>query len=154
MQSTTMSDQLTLEDLELGQVFRSQSYAIDAAQIKTFASQFDPQPFHLDEELAKKTFFGELVASGWHVAAITMRLLVASTPINGGLVGAGGDIRWLRPTRPGDTLQVETEIVEIKPSQSRTDRGTVTIRSTTRNQDGKSVLVMNSRLVVPTRSAV
>jgi len=154
MQSTTMANQLTLEDLELGQVFRSQSHTIDAAQIKTFASQFDPQPFHLDEELAKKTFFGELVASGWHVAAITMRLLITSTPIKGGLVGAGGDIRWLRPTRPGDTLQVETEVVEIKPSHSRTDRGTVTMRSTTKNQDGKSVLVMTSRLVVPTRMAV
>lgn len=154
MQSTTTpSNQLTLEDLELGRVFHSQSHTIDASQIKSFASQFDPQPFHLDEELAKKTFFGELVASGWHVAAITMRLLISSTPIKGGLVGAGGDVRWLRPTRPGDTLQVETEVVELKPSQSRADRGTVTMRSTTKNQDGKSVLVMTSRLVVPTRLA-
>src|ERR1700722_19005756 len=110
MESTTTAARLTLEDLELGRIFQSESYAIDATQIKSFASQFDPQPFHLDEELAKQTFFGELVASGWHVAAITMRLLVASTPIAGGLVGAGGDIGWLRPTRPGDTLQVETEV--------------------------------------------
>lgn len=154
MQSTTtIANQLTLEDLELGQVFRSQSHTIDASQIKSFASQFDPQPFHLDEELAKTTFFGELVASGWHVAAITMRLLISSIPIKGGLVGAGGDIRWLRPTKPGDILQVETEVVEIKPSQSRADRGTATLRSTTKKQDGKSVLVMTSRLVVPTRSA-
>jgi len=153
MESTTTAARLTLEDLELGQVFRSQSHTIDAKQIKSFASEFDPQPFHLDEELAKKTFFGELVASGWHVAAITMRLLIASTPIEGGLVGAGGEIRWLRPTRPGDILQVETEVVDVKRSESRPDRGTVTMRSTTRNQEGKSVLVMTSRLVVPTRLA-
>src|SRR5260221_11233919 len=110
MESTTaLSNHLTLEDLELGQVFRSQSHTIDAPQIKSFANQFDPQPFHLDEELAKNTFFGELVASGWHVAALTIRLLISSTPIKGGLVGAGGDKRWLRPTKPGDTLHVETE---------------------------------------------
>lgn len=154
MDSTKTSTELTLEDLAPGQTFRSESHTIDATQIKAFASQFDPQPFHLDEELAKQSFFGELVASGWHVAAITMRLLVECTPIAGGLVGAGGDIRWLRPTRPGDTLQVDNEVVEIKASNSRTDRGTVTMRSTTRNQDGKSVMVMISSLVVPTRSAV
>src|SRR4030095_744012 len=152
VQSTTISaNQLTLEDLQIGQRFRSQSHTIDATQIKTFAGQFDPQPFHLDEELAKETFFGELVASGWHVAAITMRLLIGSTHIAGGLGGGGGDIRWLRPTRPGDTLQVETEVVEIKPSKSRADRGTVTMRSTTKNQGGQSVLIMTSKLVVPTR---
>ena len=154
MESTTTVARLTLEDLEVGQIFRSQPYAIDTTQIKSFASQFDPQPFHLDEELAKRTFFGELVASGWHVAAITMRLLVASAPIEGGLVGAGAEIRWLRPTRPGDTLQAETEVIAIDRSQSRTDRGTVTVRSTIKNQEGKSVLVMTSKLVVPTRSAV
>jgi Acyl dehydratase len=154
MQSTTtVQNQLTLEDLEPCQIFRSETHTIDASQIKQFAGQFDPQPFHLDEELAKNTFFGELVASGWHVAAITMRLLISSIPIEGGLVGAGGDISWLRPTKPGDILQVETEVVEIKTSQSRPDRGTVTMRSTTRNQDGKPVLVMNSNLVVPTRCA-
>lgn len=153
MDSTANSIGLTLEDLEPGKVFWSQSHTFDAAQIKAFASQFDPQPFHLDEELAKATFFGEVVASGWHVAAITMRLIVASTPIEGGLVGAGAEIRWLRPTRPGDTLQVENEVVEVKSSRSRTDRGTVTIRSTTRNQEGRSVMVMISSLVVPTRSA-
>lgn len=135
MQSTkALANQLTQDDLQIGQRFRSQSHTIDATQIKNFAGQFDPQPFHLDEELAKETFFGELVASGWHVAAITMRLLIESTPIEGGLVGAGGDIRWLRPTRPGDTLQVETEVAEIKPSKSRLDRGTGTMRSTTKNQ--------------------
>lgn len=155
MDSTaTNAKGLTLEDLKPGQVFRSQSHTFDASEIKTFASQFDPQLFHLDEEGAKATFFGELVASGWHVAAIAMRLIVASTPIEGGLVGAGAEIRWLRPTMPGDTLQVDNEVLEVKSSRSRTDRGTVTIRSTARNQKGRSVMVMISSLVVPTRAAV
>jgi acyl dehydratase len=146
-------DGLTLEDLEVGQVFRSPSYSMNAEEIKAFAGQFDPQPFHMDEQAAKSTFFGELVASGWHTAAITMRLLVSSTPIKGGLVGAGGEISWLRPVRPGDTLRIETEILSIQPSRSRPDRGTVMVRTTTLNQEGRSVQVMTSRMVVPTRAA-
>ncbi len=152
MESTT-TKYLTLEDLEVGQVFVSETYTVLLEDIKSFAGQFDPQPYHLDEEAAKKTFFGELVASGWHVAAITMRLLVTSTPIKGGLVGAGGEINWLRPTRPGDILRVETGIVDIKPSRSNAERGSVTVRSVTKNQNNETVQVMVSRLVVPTRSA-
>ena len=146
------SEKLTLEDLSIGDKFRSAPYTVDAAEIKAFASQYDPQPFHLDEAEAKDTFFAELVASGWHVAAISMRLLVSSVPIQGGLIGAGGEIKWLRPTRPGDTLRVETEILEIKASRSRPDRGTVTMRSTTKNQDNERVQVMVSSVVVPTQS--
>jgi acyl dehydratase len=140
---------LALGDLQVGQVFQSKSHRIELADIKSFATQFDPQPFHLDEELAKDSFFGELVASGWHVAALTMRLLVESTPIKGGLVGAGGDIQWLRPTRPGDDLSVDTEITAIKHSDKRPERATVTVRSTTKNQHGEAVMIMSSRLVVP-----
>lgn len=140
---------LTLDDLFVGQVFRSSSYLLDAQKIKLFASEFDPQPFHLDEEEAKNTFFGELVASGWHTAAITMRLLVSSMPISGGLVGAGGEISWTRPTKPGDSLYAETEVVRIKPSRSRPNRGTVTVRTTTRNQADEPVQIMTSRVVVP-----
>jgi acyl dehydratase len=145
-------DSLTLEDLEVGQVFRSGSHTVDVQQIKSFASQFDPQPFHLDEERAKATFFGELVASGWHTAAITMRLLVASTPILGGLIGAGGELTWPRATKPGDTLDVETEVLEIKPSRSSPERGLVTLRSTTRNQERHSVQIMTCRVVVPSKT--
>src|ERR1022692_363691 len=88
---------LYLDDLHVGQHFTSASHAIDAAQIKAFARQFDPQPFHLDEEAAKGTMFGGLVASGWHTAAITMRLLVESgLPIAGGLIGIGGEMSWPR----------------------------------------------------------
>src|SRR5260370_21955786 len=121
---------LYLEDLAVGRRFTSATHAIDAAQIKAFAGQFDPQPFHLDEEAAKGTMFGGLVASGWHTAAITMRLLVESgLPIAGGLVGMGGEMSWPRPTRPGDVLSVVSEVGEVTPSRSRPDRGVVRLHS-------------------------
>src|SRR5215510_14959437 len=126
---------LYLEDLRVGQRFVSGTHRIDEGQIRAFAKQFDPQPFHLDAEAAKATLFGGLVASGWHTAAITMRLLVESgMPIAGGIIGAGGEISWPNPTRPGDVLQVESEIVALRPSRSHPDRGVATVRSETRNQ--------------------
>lgn len=141
------------EDLRVGQRFVSGSHRIDAEQIRAFAEQFDPQPFHLDAEAAKATLFEGLVASGWHTAAITMRLLVESgLPIAGGIIGAGGEISWPSPTRPGDLLRVESEVLELRPSRSRPDRGIATIRSETRNQRGDTVQVLVARLVVP-RSA-
>lgn len=146
---TEITRRLGLGDLRIGQVFQSKPRTIELEEIKAFATQFDPQPFHLDEEAAKESFFGQLVASGWHVASITMRLLVDTIPIKGGLVGGGGDIQWLRPTLPGDAVRVETEIIAIKPSEKRPEQGTVTVRSTTKNQDGNAVMVMTSRLVVP-----
>jgi acyl dehydratase len=143
---------LTLDDLTVGQTFQSRSHSLDADQIKSFAGQFDPQPFHLSEELATNSLFGGLAASGWHTAALTMRMLVESLPILGGLIGAGGEISWPQPTRPGDTLNVETEVLEIRRSRSRPDRGIVTVRSTTRNQADETVQVLVSKLVVPSRS--
>ena len=141
---------LFLEDLRVGQRFASGTHRIDEEQIRAFAVQFDPQPFHLDADAAKVTLFGELVASGWHTAAITMRLLVESgLPIAGGIVGAGGEITWPNPTRPGDVLQVESEVLELRPSRSRPDRGMATIRSETRNQRGDTVQVLVAKLVVP-----
>jgi acyl dehydratase len=134
---------LYLEDLHVGQRFVSRSHAIDKEQIKAFAAQFDPQAFHLDDEAAKTTLFGGLAASGWHTAAITMRLLVDSgAPIAGGVIGAGGEISWPRPTRPGDVLTVESEVLEIAPSRSKLDRGMVTLRSETRNQRGEIVQIL------------
>ncbi|HEY9790124.1 MAG TPA: MaoC family dehydratase [Candidatus Obscuribacterales bacterium] len=147
-QSGSEQKRLSLDDLSVGQVFRSGTHTVDAQQIKAFASQFDPQPFHLDEEAAKNSFFGELVASGWHTAGITMRLLVTSTPVDGGVIGAGGEISWPRATKPGDTLRVESEVVEIRPSKNRPDRGTVVMRSTTYNQNNDPVQIMKSTLVV------
>lgn len=148
-----MNEPLYLGDLEVGQRFVSRSHLIDEQQIKAFARQFDPQPFHLDDEAAKDSLFKGLVASGWHTAAITMRLLVeGGLPIAGGLVGAGAEISWPKPTRPGDLLQVESEIVDVKPSRSHPDRGIVTIRSETRNQPGDIVQVLIAKLVVPRRN--
>jgi acyl dehydratase len=145
-------DRLYLDDLHVGQRFISGAHAIDEAQIKAFASQFDPQPFHLDDEAAKGTLFAGLAASGWHTAAITMRLLVErGLPLAGGIIGAGGEMSWPKPTRPGDILQVESEIVEVTPSRSRADRGTVIVRSETRNQHGDVVQVFTAKLVVPRR---
>jgi acyl dehydratase len=141
---------LYLEDLRVGQRFTSGTWALDREQIRAFAAQFDPQPFHLDDDAARSTLFAGLAASGWHTAAVTMRLLVeGGAPIAGGVVGAGGDIAWPRPTRPGDVLRVESEVLEITPSRSRPDRGMVTLRSTTLNQNGEAVQILTARLVVP-----
>jgi acyl dehydratase len=143
-----------LDDLKVGQRFVSGAHTLDADEIKAFAAQFDPQRFHLDEEAAKDTFFGGLVASGWHTASITMKLLVTGgAPLAGGVIGAGGEIVWPRPTRPGDRLHVESEIIEITPSRSRPERGTVTVRSETLNQRGEIVQAMTAKLVVQRRPA-
>jgi acyl dehydratase len=142
------------DDFHVGQRFGSETHALDVAQIKAFAAQFDPQPFHLDEQAAAGSLFGGLAASGWHTAAITMRLLVRSgLPIAGGIIGAGGEISWPRPTRPGDVLSVESEIVELTPSRSRPDRGKMSVRIETKNQRGEIVQVLVAKLVVPRRVA-
>jgi acyl dehydratase len=149
------ADALYLDDLRLGQRFTSATHAIDADEIKAFAQQFDPQPFHLDERSAEGTLFAGLAASGWHVAAVTMKLLVGGgAPLAGGVIGAGGEIAWPRPTRPGDVLQVTSEVVEIAPSRSRPDRGMVGLRSETRNQRGEVVQTLIAKLVVPRRESV
>ncbi|HEY9712519.1 MAG TPA: MaoC family dehydratase [Chroococcales cyanobacterium] len=144
---------LGLEDLQVGRRFISESYHLDADQISEFAARFDPQPFHLDDDLARASLFNGLAASGWHTAAITMRLLVSSSPILGGVIGAGAEISWPIPTRPGDTLHVETEVIEIRESRSRPDRGIVTVTSKTINQNREVVQILTSKLVVPKRRA-
>jgi len=141
-----------LEDLYVGQRFTSGRLEVDADQIRAFAEQFDPQPFHLDDEAAKSTLFGGLAASGWHTAAITMRLNVCGgLPIAGGIVGRRGTIEWPRPTRPGDVLHVESEVVSIETSATHPDRGRVTVRSETRNQGEEIVQIATMTLVVPRR---
>jgi acyl dehydratase len=145
---------LYLEDLRIGQRFATGTHALDAAEIVAFARAYDPQPFHLDPEAAKHTLFGGLAASGWHTAALTMRLQVESGPaFAGGVVGAGVEAAWPRPTRPGDVLRVVSEILEIVPSRSRPDRGMVTLRSETLNQKDEVVQVLTAKLVVFRRSA-
>jgi acyl dehydratase len=148
----TVRDLLYLEELGVGQRFTSATHAVDEAQIKTFAAQFDPQPFHLDDDAARSSLLGGLAASGWHTAAITMRLLVdGGIPLAAGVVGAGGEISWPRPTRPGDILQVESEILDVTPSRSKPDRGIVTVRCETHNQRGDVVQALTAKLVVPRR---
>ena len=141
--------ELYLEDFAVGQRFISATHALDAEQIKAFASQFDPQPFHTDEVAAKDSFFHGLAASGWHTASVTMSLLVKSgMPIAGGLIGAGCEVAWPRPTRPGDVLLVESEVLAVTPSRSKPDRGMITLKSETKNQKGEVVQVLTSKMLV------
>ena len=154
-QGTAAKGTLYLEDLKVGDRFVSAEHALDTAQIIDFATRFDPQPFHLDAEAAKSTFFGGLAASGWHTAAITMRLLVTSgIPLADGIIGSGGQLAWPKPTRPGDVLHVEAEVLEIVPSRSKPDRGMVSMRCETRNQHGDVVQQFQPKLVVMRRSSV
>ncbi len=143
------------EDFAPGQKYRgSLRLRVEAGRVKSFAAEFDPQPFHLDEAAARQTIFKGLAASGWHTAAMTMRLLVESDlKPAGGIVGAGFDeFRWPRPVRPGDELWVESEILEVRPSKSRPDQGLVKVRTTTYNQDAQPVQVNVGNLVVPRRA--
>jgi len=147
---------LFLEDFTAGQTFRSRQLRIDAEQIKRFANEFDPQPFHLDEVAARGTIFGGLAASGWHTAALTMRLLVEGEfKPAGGIVGAGfEELRWPRPVRPGDELRVESEVLEVRASKSRPEQGIIKVRSTTLNQNDEVVQVFVGNLVVPRKPAI
>ncbi len=141
------------EDFTVGQKFKSGSVTVSAGQIKAFASEFDPQPFHTDDTAAAGSFFGGLVASGWHTAALTMRLLVQSElQVVGGLIGAGLDeVRWSRPVRPGDRLHVVPEVLEVRPFKSRPDRRLVRVKVETINQDDLVVQTLVANLFVPRR---
>lgn len=144
-----------LEDFAVGQTFSSRRLKVDKDQIKSFAAEFDPQPFHLDETAARDTIFGGLAASGWHTAALTMRLLVESdlAPA-GGIVGAGFDeFRWPRPVRPGDELRIESEVLEVRTSKSRPHQGLIKVRTTTLNQMDEAVQVQIANLIVPRRES-
>ena len=142
------------EDFEVGQTFRNgPTPPLTAGQIKEFARQYDPQPFHVDEEAAKHTFFQGLAASGWHTAALTMRLFVDSDvkPV-GGYVGAGGEeLRWPRPTRPGDSLRVEIQVMDTRVSRSRPTLGIVKMQITTFNQRDEVVQIARPVMMVPRR---
>ena len=141
--------QLYLEDLYVGQRFTSASCVMELARMKEFAAEFDPQPFHLEEAAAEVSIFKGLAASGWHTAAVAMRLLVTSgLPFANGLVGLGGEIAWPKPTRPGDTLHMESEIVEITPSRSKPQQGVVTVRCAMLNQNGEAVYLLTAKLLV------
>lgn len=150
MNQTSPSPQLWyLDDLFVGQQFSHGSYLMEPERIKSFAAEFDPQPFHLDEQAGRDSVFRGLAASGWHTAAATMRLLVTGgLPLAGGLVGLGAEVSWARPTRAGDQLTVNSEILEIKPSRSKPSQGVITVRSITLNQHGEQLQVLTSRVLV------
>ena len=143
-----------LEDLDVGDRFESAAFPVIEHDIVAFAQAFDPQPFHLDPEAAKQSVFGDLVASGWHTAAMTMKLFVTGgLQLAGGSVGLGVDeLRWPRPVRPGDTLRLHTEIMEIRPSRSKPDRGIIRIRNTTTNQHGEVVQTFFASVLVRRRT--
>lgn len=147
MAMDSVSDRLHLEDLKVGQEFMSDPHPLDAEQIIAYARQFDPQPFHLDAEEAKDTFFGGLAASGWHTMSITMKLMVQSLPFAKGIIGAGGHVAWPRPTRPGDILRIKSTIREIKPSKSRPDRGMVQTHILTLNQEEEVLQELTANLL-------
>jgi len=142
------------EDFAVGQIFRSDTATLNAEAIKAFAAEFDPQPAHLDENAAANGAFRGLAASGWHTAAMVMRLNVNGglPPIAGGIVGTGVErLAWIRPVRPGDRLRVENEVTVVRRSRTRPERGLVSLLMTAFNQDDKPVLEMIPTLLIPCR---
>ena len=142
-----------LEDFAVGQRYRSGRVTVELDRLKSFAAEFDPQPFHLDEEAAAESLFQGLAASGWHTAALTMKLLAGSElrPV-GGIIGAGADeLRWPRPTRPGDVLACVSEVLEARRSTRRPEQGLVKLRVTTSNAAGEAVFILVINLVVQRR---
>lgn len=143
---------LNFEDFAVGQTFESGTLAVDADMVRDFAAQFDPQPFHLDANAAKDSFFGTLVASGWHTASLSMRLLVQSLPISGGVVGAGAQVAWPKALVAGETISLKIDVVELRASKSKPHLGFVKIRATTSDRTGP-VQIMTADLVAPRRPA-
>src|ERR1700723_2165436 len=140
---------LYLADLRVGQRFTTDSYQMDEEPLKAFAGEFHPQSFHLDDAAARGSIFQGLAASGWHTAAATMRLIVnGELHLAGGRIGLRGDIAWPRPTRPGDVLHVESEIIEVRPSRSKPNQGIVKVRSATLTDNGEEVPVFTAKLLV------
>lgn len=145
-------DPLYLDDLYVGQRFTSRSHELDAEQIVRFAAEYDPQPFHLSDEGAAGSIFGSLAASGWHTAALSMRLIVESVPLAGGLVGAELQLAWPKPARPGMRLQVVSEILDIVPSRSKPHMAIVTMRNETRDQQGELLQSFTVKMPVARKS--
>lgn len=139
---------LYLEDLKAGDRFESESYEITNENIVAFAEHYDPQPFHLSDESAQESFFESLAASGWQVGSITMRLMAHTLPIASGVIGGGVNIRWLSPTRPGDILYAEIDIIDVTESKSKPDRGLVKILVRTLNQNKEVRQTLECNLLV------
>ncbi len=149
-----MTPVLYLDDLAPGQTHTTPTLTVSEADIIAFAREYDPQPFHLDEEAARQSLFGGLAASGWHTAALTMRLIITGgMPIASGTVGLGGEITWPTPMRPGDRLRVESTVLVVTPSRSKPDRGVVAVENLTKNQKDEIVQRFVAKLMVPRRPA-
>ena len=148
-------NELYLEDMRVGDRFGSDTIEVTEENIFEFARQFDPQPFHLDVEAAKQSIFKELTASGWHTAAMSMRLFVTGEfkPVGGSIGLAVDELRWPQPVRPGDTLKLETEILDVRKSRSKPDRGIIRIRNLTTNQRGEIVQTFMAFVMVRRRPA-
>jgi acyl dehydratase len=149
-----MNEDLFLEDLAPGQIYRTARVHMTRESIKAFATQYDPQPFHIDEEAGHASLFGGLAASGWHTAAVTMRL-VLDGPFRpaGGHIGARlEELRWPRPTWPDDELHVETEVLEVRPSDTRPEYGWIKVRTSTFNQNNELVQTYVGNLIVRRRA--
>ena len=153
MTESATSPGLYFEDLRVGHRYTSGRYAVSEAQILAFAREFDPQPLHTDPVAARDSVLGGLSASGWHTAAITMRL-TADGPLQlaGGTVVLGAELRWHKPTRPGDVLHLESEIVELRVSRSNPERGIVRVRMETLTEAGELLQTLTATLLVPTRA--
>src|SRR2546423_4233595 len=142
------------DDLKMGDRFKSEPLNVTEKQLIEFAHKFDPQMFHLSRKRAERTIFKGLIASGWHTAAMTMRLLVQTVNFAEGAIGLGVDeLRWPHVVRPGDALTVETEIVDLRPSRSRAGYGIIRLRNVTTNQRGETVQTMLASAMVPRRAA-
>lgn len=130
------------EDFQVGEVHETGSHQVSREEILAFARQFDPQPFHVDDEAARASIFGGIVASGWHTASICHRLVVEDTLGKAASLGSPGvdELRWLRPVRPGDTLTARVEVLSLTPSRSKPDRGAIKFRFEVRNQSGETVM--------------
>ena len=142
------------EDIVVGEVARFGSYTVTRDEVVAFAEKYDPQPFHLTDEAAARTHFGQLSASGWHTCAMMMSMLVAHMKEHAqASLGSPGmdELRWLRPVYPGDTLSVETEVLEARPSASRSEMGITKSRMTVYNQDGVAVMTMIANGLIATR---
>jgi len=147
-----MPEPIYLDDLTVGRKFVTHAVTLTLEGCKAFATEFDPQPFHMDEDAGRRSVFGRLAASGWYTASLSMRLLVESDlKIAGGLIGLGGEMTWPRPAYPGDTLRVETEVLDARVSESKPDRGIVTVRNRTLNQHAQPVQIAVVKMLVPRR---
>ena len=147
-----MTKERYFDDLKVGDHFKSEPLEVTERQVVEFAHKFDPQMFHLTRKRAERTVFKGLIASGWHTAAMTMRLFVQTLNFTEGAIGLGVDeLRWPNPVRPGDSLRVETEILELRPSRSKPDYGIIRLRNATTNQQGEIVQTMTASAMVPRR---